>query len=60
MKPVRQCPACEKVVELESVVLAGGVLAYRCCNCHHVGSSETFDEVSEATTGRSAKLPERI
>lgn len=34
-KPIIDCPMCGETVELDTVH-SGGVILYRCCNCHHL------------------------
>jgi DNA-directed RNA polymerase subunit RPC12/RpoP len=34
-KPITECPQCGHVVEWDTVH-SGGVILYRCCNCHHL------------------------
>lgn len=34
-KHLISCPQCQLVVELDSIH-SGGVILWRCCNCHHL------------------------
>lgn len=42
-----RCPQCEYVVEIDAVH-SGGVILWRCCNCHHIIDTSEKDNLELA------------